>query len=72
MNTGELYHIIKKEKTILAFQVSEQSLKMQSRECPMAPKSYGKYSNADFAMILKASYFTLKAKCEREHRMLLL
>lgn len=38
----------------------------------MPPKSDGKYRNADFAMVLKASYFKLKAKHEREHRMLLL
>lgn len=30
-NTGELYHCIKKEKTILATQVSEQMLKVQSK-----------------------------------------
>lgn len=29
-DTGELYHFIKEEKTILAVQVSDQTLKMQS------------------------------------------
>lgn len=38
----------------------------------MAPKSDGKYRNGGFAMVLKASYFKLKAKHEREHRVLLL
>lgn len=38
----------------------------------MAPKSGSKYTNADLVMILKASYFELKTKHEREHRMLLL
>lgn len=31
MDTGELYHSLKKEKTILAAKVSEQSLEMQNR-----------------------------------------
>lgn len=69
MNPGELHHFIKKERTTLAAQVSEQRLKMQS---PMPPKSDGKYGSADFGMTLKASHFKLKAKHEREHRMLLL